>query len=90
VRGRIVSCKNKHYSDEFNYYRMALEIDEELNDEGGIARDYYNMGLALEALSENVEAIDSVNRGLNILLELEKETGYHHPWIETLERFIGK
>jgi hypothetical protein len=39
-------------------------------------------------LGKIVEAIESFEKGLNILLELEMETGYHHPWIEDLEQMV--
>ena len=50
-----------------------------------MAVDYSNIGIVLKDLNKRKETLESVENGLSILLELEKETGYHHPLIETLK-----
>ena len=74
-----------NYPQALNYHNKALEIHENLNDRVGMAIDYANIGFVLKELNKRKEALESVENGLNILLELEKETGYHHPLIETLK-----
>jgi hypothetical protein len=48
--------------------------------------NYANIGAVLKELNKHKEAAKSVERGLNILLGLEKETGYHYPLIDTLKQ----
>lgn len=50
-----------------------------------MGRDYTNIGRALKEMNQLREAVEAVGTGLNILLELEKETGYRHPLIKTLK-----
>ena len=49
-----------------------------------MAKDYTILVLYLE--NGTSEAVDSVKKGLNILFELEKETGYHHLVIESFKQ----
>ena len=39
-----------------------------------------------QKLNKSKEAVESVDKGLDILQELKERTGYHHPLIETLKQ----
>ena len=73
------------FGQALDYYVKALGIDEGTNDRVGMARDYWGIGIVLKGLNQRKEAAESVKKGLKVLLELEKETGYHHPLIETFK-----
>lgn len=53
-----------------------------------MGRDYNNIGLVLNDMDNNKEALDDLNNGLDILLDLEKTTGHHNPLIETIKQRI--
>jgi tetratricopeptide (TPR) repeat protein len=74
-----------NYQQALDSHNKALAIHEDLNDRVGMAIDYATIGLALNGMNKRKEAAESVETGLNILLELEKETDYHHPLIERLK-----
>jgi tetratricopeptide (TPR) repeat protein len=74
--------------EALDYHKKALEIHEGLSDRVGTAKDYGNIGPVLKELNKSTEAVESVDKGLTILLDIEKQTGYHHPLIETLKQII--
>ncbi|MCA9828271.1 MAG: tetratricopeptide repeat protein, partial [Nitrosopumilus sp.] len=74
------------YQDALDSHNRALEIDTQLGDIIGLAYDHNNIGLVLKNMNRIDEAEISYNKGLDILKEFEKNTGYHHPFYETLKR----
>jgi hypothetical protein len=68
---------------------IALGIHEDLDDRVSMATDYGIMGLVFGYLNMRREAMENINKGLNILLRQEEKTGYRHPMIETLKRMIS-
>ena len=74
-----------NFGGALDYYIKALGINESLNDRVEMAKDYWGIGQALK-LNKRKKSAESVQSGLNILLELEKETGYRHPLVETLKQ----
>ena len=71
-----------NYNQALDYHKKALEIHEGLNDRVGMAEDYANIGVVLKKLNKSKEAVETVDKGLDILHELKERTGYHHPLIE--------
>lgn len=60
-----------------------LEIQGERNNLVGIGNDYGDIGIGLKELNKRKEALESFEKGLHILLEFERQTGYRHPLMET-------
>ena len=81
-----VQYRLNNFDGALDYYTKALGINESLNDRVEMAKDYWGIGQALKKLNKRKKAVESVQSGLNILLELEGEMGYHHPLIETLKQ----
>ena len=67
----IVLREMGNYPQALEYHEKALEIDKDLNDRVGMAMDYWGISVAFKGLNKHAKAMDSVEKGLNILLELE-------------------
>jgi len=65
--------------------KKALDIFAELGDKVRMAAVYHNMAIAFSKTDSKNEAQVAISEGLKILLQLKKDTGYHHPLIDNLE-----
>jgi tetratricopeptide (TPR) repeat protein len=73
-----------YIEDALEYHKRALAIFEDLDDKVWMAQDYGDIAIVLKHMGSLEEARESVSKGLTILEQFEKKTGYHHPQITQL------
>jgi tetratricopeptide (TPR) repeat protein len=73
-----------------SYYNKSLKIYEKLQHRVEMAKDYRNIGNAFGSMGDREQAIESCSKGLEILRELEEETGYHDPFSDIIQGSISE
>jgi hypothetical protein len=77
------------YIASLEYHNKALAIHEELQHKIEMAGDYRGIGLIPANIGDRKGAIESSSEGLEILKELEEETGYHLSVIRSENIFLS-
>jgi hypothetical protein len=54
-----------------------------------LTENYYNIDLILLKTDNKKQALKSLSNAIRILQELEKQTGYHYPLIEKIQKQIS-
>jgi tetratricopeptide (TPR) repeat protein len=75
--------------EALEYHQKASEIHGALNDRIEIATDHYNMNFVYVERSDKPKALKCLSKASEILEELERETNYHHPLIERINKQIS-
>jgi hypothetical protein len=56
-----------------------------------MARDHAKIGFVLANIqNRKADGIESFSKGLEILEQLEKKTGYRHPFNDTIQGYISQ
>ena len=64
------------YDDALKYHNKALEIDEELNDRVGMAKNYNNIGLVYYGKGQYDDALTYYNKALEINESIEEQLAW--------------
>jgi hypothetical protein len=68
--------------------KKVLEIHGELQDKVERAEDYLDVRVVRANIKDHKAAIESHSKALEILQELEENTGYHHPLNDTIQVYF--